>query len=220
MSKLAGLLALLALAAGSADAAPPNPLALMVVPRGELGAAAAGLQVELLSGETTNARAADDSFDPNDTEATITRAGRVAGYTLLYGDPSFSALRRAKGRIDLGSALDLFKTAAQAQAYEAKSLRDLRRVRGRNLDGVVIERFSTFRVRGLGPAATGLRIVQRIGRKRVYGTYVDFQIDRILCEAAVTRADQVNADAQAVRIARTLAGRIVAYARNKLRAKP
>jgi hypothetical protein len=222
MTRLAGLLALLALglAAGSANAARANPLAVLAVPCGELGKDAAGFQVELLSGDTSNARAADDSLDPNDTEVTIAGAGRVGGYTLFYGDPSYSALRRGKGPIEIGTSIDLFKTPKQAQAYEAKSLRDVRRVRGLSLGGVVVERSSTFRVSKLGPGATGLHIVHRIGSKRVYGTYVDFQIDRILCEATVTRADAVNADAQALRIARLLAGRIVAYANNKLKSTP
>jgi hypothetical protein len=96
----------------------------------------------------------------------------------------------------------------------------LARVRGRNLDGVVIERISLFPVRGLGSAAIGIRLVQRVGRKHVYSTYVDFQLDRLLCESVIRRADDTRVDAQAVAIARVLASRIVSYARGKLRAKP
>lgn len=208
------------LGAGSAAAAPVNPLAPLVVPKTQLGKIAQGLEVELLSGTTTNGRAADDSFDPNDTAATVAKAGRVSGYTLLYGDVGFTALRTGSGLIDVGSSLDFFKTAAKAQAYELKSLTDLRRVQGINLQGVVIERASAFPVRGLGPRAAGLRIVQRVGKKRIYGTYVDFQIDKILCEAVINRADKKNVDAQAVAIARKLAGRIITYAQGNLKASP
>lgn len=218
---LSGVLAgTLALGAGAAGAAPANPLAPLVVPRAQLGKAAQGLQVELLSGTTTNARAADDSFDPNDTEATVTKAGRVSGYTLVYGDVGFTALRKGNGLIDVGTSLDLFKTPAQAQAYELKSLRDLRRVQGKNLQGVIVERASAFPVQSLGPGAVGLRIVQRVGKKRIYGTAVDFQIDKILCEAVLNRADDKNVNAQVVAIARKLAGRIVGYAQGSLKAQP
>lgn len=197
-----------------------NPLALMVVPRAQLGRAAAGLQIELMSGATTNARAADDSFDQADTAETVAGFGRVTGFTLLYGDVGLSALRAGKGQIDLGSSIDLFKSAAHATTYERKTLRDLKRVTGKNLNGVVIERSSTFDVNGLGPGATGLRFVQRVGNKRVYSTYVDFQIDRLLCEAIVQRADANNVNRQAISIARTLAARIIAYAQNSLNAQP
>jgi hypothetical protein len=202
---LGALVAALALGAGSAGAAPvpANPLAALVVPRAQLGQAARDLQVELLSGTTTNARAADDSFDPADTQATVTKGGRVSGYTLVYGDVGFTALRKGSGLLDVGTSLDIFKTLANAQAYEVKSLRDLRRVQGKNLQGVVIESASAFPVRSLGPGAVGLRIVQRVGKKRIYGTAVD-----------------TNVDAQVVAIARKLAGRIVAYAQGSLKAQP
>jgi hypothetical protein len=217
---LGALAAVLALGAGSAGAAPANPAATLVVPRAQLGKAAQDFQVELLSGTTTNARAADDSFDPADTQATVTKAGRVSGYTLVYGDVGFAALRKGSGLIDVGTSLDIFKSPAKAQAYEVKSLRDLSRIRGMNLQGVVVESATGFPVRSLGPGAVGLRIVQRVGKKRIYGTAVDFQIDKILCEAVMNRADNTNVDAQVVAIARKLAGRIVSYARGSLKAQP
>jgi len=217
---LAARAAVLTLGAAAAGAAPANPLAPLVVPRAQLGKAAQNLQVELLSGTTTNARAADDSFDPTDTEATVTKAGRLSGYTLVYGDVGFTALRKGGGLIDVGTSLDIFKSLAKAQAYEVKSLRDLRRVQGMNLQGVVVESASAFPVRSLGPGAVGLRIVQRVGKKRIYGTAVDFQIDKILCEAVMNRADNTNVDAQVVAIARKLATRIVSYAQGSLKAQP
>jgi hypothetical protein len=212
----------LALGAGPAAAAPANPLASLVVPRPQLGKQAQGLEVELQSGATSNARAADDSFDPGDTEATVTKAGRVSGYTLLYGDVSFTALRKGSGLIDLGTSLDIFKTPQEAAAYELKSLRDLRRVQTTrtNLSGVVVVGAAPFAVSGLGPSAIGLRITQRVGTKRIYSTFVDFQIDKILCEAVVNRADRQNVDLQAVAVARKLAGRIIAYAQGRLNATP
>jgi hypothetical protein len=84
----------------------------------------------------------------------------------------------------------------------------------------VVEGATAFQVQGLGPGAVGLRVVQRVGKKRIFGTFVDFQIDKILCEAVINRADPKNVDAQVVAIARKLAGRIVAYAQGRLKATP
>ena len=142
------------------------------------------------------------------------------GYTLVYGDVGFTALRKGSGLIDVGTSLDIFKSRAKAQAYEVKALQDLRRVQGMNLQGVVVESAGAFPVRSLGPGAVGLRIVQRVGKKRIYGTAVDFQIDKILCEAVMNRADNTNVDAQVVAIARKLAGRIAGYAQGTLKAQP
>jgi hypothetical protein len=215
-----GVVACGAASVASAAPAPANPLAPLVLPRAQLGKLAQGFEVELLSGSTTNARAADDSFDPNDTAAEVTKAGRVSGYTLVYGDVGFGALRKGNGLIDVGTSLDYFRSVPHAEAYELKSLRDLRRVQGKNLQGVVVERSTAFPVQGLGPRAVGLRIVQRVGKKRIYGTFVDFQIDKILCEALINRADNKNVNAQAVALGRKLAGRIISYAQGTLKASP
>src|SRR5581483_9706226 len=202
-----------------ADAATTPPLSGLVVPRSELGRLAAGLQVSLISGEVDNARAANESYDDNATPASVARAGRVSGYRLIYGDPGYEAIRRGSGLIDLGTSLEYFKTARQAAAYELKWLADLRRARGRNLQGVVVERISTFPVGGLGPLAIGLRITERFGSKRMYLTYVDFQIAGLLCESAIRRGDPASADAEAVAVARLLATRISRYASGKLKPK-
>jgi hypothetical protein len=208
------------LVAGPAAAAPVSPLAPLAVPRAQLGPVAKGLEVELLSGPTNNARAADDSFDPNDSAATVTREGRVTGYTLVYGDVGWTALRKGHGLLDVGTSVDLFRTARQAALYEIKSLHDLARVRGKNLQGVVVEKSSAFRVSGLGPGAVGLETIQRVGNHRLQSTVVDFQIDKFLCEAVINRADTQTAHAPVVAIARELARRIIAYAKGSLRARP
>src|SRR5581483_7868326 len=120
----------------------------------------------------------------------------------------------------VGTSLEFFRTLRQAELYELKTLRDLARVRGRNLQGTVVERSSAFPVRGLGPRSIGLEIVQRVGTRRIHSTVVDFQIDRILCEAVINRADTQNVRAQVVRIARRLRDRIAAYAAGTLKAQP
>jgi hypothetical protein len=220
MRRLALVALLGALASTPAAAAPQTPLAGLVVPRSELGRAAAGLQVELISGEVSNERAANDSFDPADTAASLAKAGRLSGYRLIYGDPGFDPLRRGRGLIDIGTSLDYFKSPKQASVYEEKSIRDLRQARGQNLGGVVLEQVGTFRVRGLGPAAIGVRVVQRLGTKRVYNTYVDFQLGLLVCEAAVRHADPAHVETETVALAQVLADRIRRYTRGTLTVKP
>ena len=214
------LVAAVALVAGPAASAQTNPLGVIVVPRGQLGKIAQGLQVELYSGTTTNARAAEDSFDPNDTTQSVTRAGRLFGYTLTYGDVGWTALRLGHGLLEVGTSLDYFRTVRQATLYEIKTLRDLERVRGKNLGGVVVERSNGFRVRGLGPGSVGLEIVQRVGKHRVYSTLIDFQIERMLCEAVINRADKQNVRQQVAAIAQSLRNRLALWAQQKLNSQP
>ena len=217
-----GLLALALATAGSAGAVGPKTgrLPVLVVPRSGLGDAARGLSVELGSGLTSNARAAADSYDPTDNPASVGAAGRIVGYLLFYGDPGLESLRRGSGLLELGTSVDLFRTAAQAQAFEDKSLRDVRRARGVDVGGSVVERVATFPVQALGSWSQGVRTVERVGRKRIYSTLVDFRVGPLLAEAAVRRADATSTDAQTVAIARTLAARIASDARGTLKAVP
>lgn len=222
MRRCGALLALVAalLPAGSAGAAKVDPLALIVVPRSAIRGLPAGFRVALASGPTDNARAANDSFDPADTAADLSRAGRVAGYTLAYGDPGSAALRSGRGLLDIGTAIDVFSKPAQATAWAAKVRSDVGRLQGQNLDGIVIVSSSGFTVRGLAAGATGVRLVQRLGSHRVYSTYVDFRVNGLLLEASVSRADAQDARALTIRLAHVLLGRLGAYAAGKLKAKP
>lgn len=195
-------------------------LALMVLPQAQLGPGAAGLPVELPSGHTSNERAADDSFDPADTARSVTRAGRLYGYTLAYGDPGISALRSGRGPIDIGTSVDVFTDAGAARGYAAKTLRDLARVRGKNVRGVILAGYQTFRVRGIGHQGVGVRLVLRLGQTRLYGTYVDFRLGRLLADVAITRADGANVDALAVRVARSLERRIEGVLAGRVQGRP
>jgi hypothetical protein len=64
----------------------------MVLPKSALGAEAAPLRVNPLSGFLTNAKDASTTFDPRITAASLTRAGRLSGYALH----TVAAFRRAK----------------------------------------------------------------------------------------------------------------------------
>jgi hypothetical protein len=207
---IAGMLAALATVAAPAQAATITEAqaGLMCVPSDQLGHDAQGLLIELPSGPTDNARAADDSFDPADNEATVKKAGRLFGFTLLYDDPSLKQLETHKGLVDIGSSVDVFRSATQAAAYSQKAVSDLTRLRGRNLAGVTIAASGGFPVPKLGDESRGVKVIALIGDTPLFGTYVDFRIGNVLAEAVVTRADQTVVDAQVIAIARTLEQRM------------
>jgi hypothetical protein len=205
----------LALGAGSAGAAqaPANPLPGFAVPKAQLGRLAQGLQIELKSGITSNARAADDSFDPNDTEASVKAAGRETGYTLLYGDVGWTPFRTGHGLVEIGTSLDGFRTAQQAKQFQLKALRDIQAAVGKNLQGTIVERARRFPVTGLNPklGAVGIELVQRLGNHRLHTTFIDFQIANILCEAVINRGDAQSARRDVTTVALQLGKRIQAF---------
>ena len=91
---LAALAAVLTIGAAAAEgAAPANPLAPLVVPRAQLGKAAQNLQVELLSGTTTNARAADDLAAHSSEASSTAAAPSVSGVELAAVSVPRSACR-------------------------------------------------------------------------------------------------------------------------------
>jgi hypothetical protein len=116
--------------------------------------------------------------------------------------------------------VDEFHTPQQAGAFDDKSFRELQRARRRSLGGTVVEQISTFATPGLGASARGVRVVERLGRRHVYSTLVDFRLGPIVGEAAVRRTDSARADTQTIAMARTLADRIIQDARGTLKATP
>ena len=112
MRLLAALTAVLAATSlgASASGATRAQLALMVLPRSELGAGARGLDVAIGSGYLSNAVAGSRTLDPNDTEPQLDRAGRVTGYSLGYLDVAYASLARGAGLIAVESDVDLYRS--------------------------------------------------------------------------------------------------------------
>ena len=117
-------LAATALGAGAAEAAKPQytngQLALMVLPKSELGALGRGLEVEMGSGVQSNAAAAEDTLDPKDTASSSAAAG-ASRATPSSTTTSPSGLMRGRGVLAVGSSVDLFAVGRRAR-YMAKQL--------------------------------------------------------------------------------------------------
>lgn len=202
----AGLLVALALASctGGEDAAPPTPappslpmptavtgddLAIMVLPREELGAAADGLEVDAASsGPSDNEGAAGSSIDPEDTGVELERAERMTGYELDYVDPGLTSLTQAVGVYEVGTRVHLFRTRAAASAFLAKQKDDFVRLDDvERQDGVRLQSVTTFPVEGLGGEAFGVTASIAFQGVATNGTFVAFRTGRIVGTAGLLR---------------------------------
>jgi hypothetical protein len=127
------VLCLLALAAcglgteeqtGSAEISEAG-LAIMVLPQQQLGPEVRGFEVDEDSGPTSNKESAHDSVDPEDTAASLLAKGRLAGYDLSYTTRRSSrAIKRRKGFITIGSAVELLRDEIYAAQYLDKQADD------------------------------------------------------------------------------------------------
>jgi hypothetical protein len=207
------LLAATALVTAPAQAATPTytagQMALMVLPKSQLGASARGLEVKIGSGVQSNAAAAEDTLDPNDTAAQLARGGRVTGYSLEYDELAFERLQRGKGVLGVASSVDLFASPAAAKRYIAKQLADGRRYDGKYVEaGFRLMDWKTSPAKGLGPGAVVISESLRLGGTHFYGTVVVLRIGKAMGSIAVTRADAKTDAGYAVRMAKLLAKRI------------
>src|SRR5262249_52017845 len=153
--------------------------------------------------------AAEDTLDPHDTGPQIARSGRISGYSLEYDELAFKRLLRGSGILAVGSSVDLFKSAAAAEAYNAKQLGDGKRYDGKYVEaGFHLTGWRTTPVRGLGNGAVLIRETLRLGDTRFYGTLVAFRSGRLLGSVGITRADSKSETQRAVALARQLARRM------------
>ena len=210
---LLAALAVAAPAAGATIAAAPRytnaQLALMVLPRSQLGAVARGLDVKLGSGVQGNAAAAKDTLDPKDTAGGLARGGRIGGYSLEYDDLSFQGLESGRGVLAVGSSVDVFTSAGAADRYAVKQLADGKRYDGKYVEaGFRLADWRTSRVKGLGPGATLVRETLRLGVTRYHGTLVFFRVGTLLGSVGITRADAAPETRRTVALARKLARRM------------
>jgi hypothetical protein len=206
-------LAATALGAGAVEAGKPQytngQLALMVLPKSQLGSLARGLEVEIGSGVQSNAAAAEDTLDPKDTAKQLGGGGRISGYSLQYDDLAFKGLVRGHGVLSVGTSVDLFTGAAAADRYLAKQMRDGVRYDGKYVEaGFRLTDWETSPAKGLGKGAVLIREALRLGDTHYNGTLVVFRSGPLLASVGITRAD-AGADARlAMSLARLLAKRM------------
>jgi hypothetical protein len=199
-------------------------LAAMVLPKSELGAEAAALKVNPLSGFQANATAASGNFDPRVTAASLTRAGRLSGYTRAYRasrSQGENAIRRGAGLVQIGANVALYRDSAGAAGQLTKSLDDLRTLAGKPIKlGATLVRSATFRVGRIADSAAGARFDVRINGFPVYYTMVSLRHGRLLASVYEARADSKNVDAAVISFSQTLDNRIKDVLSGRIRAAP
>jgi hypothetical protein len=209
--------AVLSACSGGGDPEPPptdvsvEQLAIMVVPKDELGEPAAGLELDARnSGADDNAGAAVSSIDPLDTADGLARAGRITGYALDYVDPGLTSLTGEAGVFQLGTRVHLFQDDRAAEAFLAKQESDFVRLEGEvREDGVQVSRVETFAVDDLGDDSFGLTAVIAFQGVRTSGTFVAFTVGRLVGTTGLLRGASVAGDVGAVTaIARSLEQRM------------
>jgi hypothetical protein len=161
------------------------------------------------SGLLDRSRAAETTIDPNDTSGDVAAEGWVRGYDVSYVERGLASLTRGSGVLEVDTSVALFSSAAAAARFNDRQTRDFGRMAHHEVDaGVVLVSSSGFGVPSLGDAADGLHAEFRIGGRAAYSTFVDFRVGRLLCEAAITRADRQPAERRVEQIARALERRV------------
>ncbi len=196
-------------------------LSYTVLPKPKLGAEARPLVVAIGSGYTDSAAAAEETTDPTDTAEDLGSAGRYVGYQLSYADVSGRHLLRGKGLVEIGSSVEIFGNARDANAFLTKQVQDTRRFRGERIGfGRRLVAARSFKVGKLGHRSLGLRTTVDIGRHRVYETRAAFRVGSLLAEIVIDRADARSATATARRLLTVLARRVQLVAAGRLRTAP
>jgi hypothetical protein len=183
-------------------------LARMVLPRDELGSAAAGLRVEAEAGPVGNAEAAEGTLDPDDTAETLAGMGRVTGHELAYERPGLVSVKKPRGVLYAGTEVELLRDTIYAAKHLNKQLNDFQRLQGRRDIGIRLTRVSTFDVIGVGEEAEGIRATASFAGLRMHMTLVAFRRGRLVGIASMARADRRDVADVTRRLARRLDARI------------
>jgi hypothetical protein len=195
-------------------------LAVMVLPRAELGAPE-GFEVEPDESGSLSARdAADWTTDPHDNAADLRQAGWLSGYELTYADPNRRvSFERGDGVITGDSTVQLFDTETSARAQLVQEIRNLERFQGKDLDGVRLVRFDTFDL-DVGDEAWGVELTARGRGVTLHGTGVFFRSGRLIADTGFLHVDEAGRQSEAVAAARALASRMEGVLAGDLDAEP
>jgi hypothetical protein len=196
-------------------------LAIMVLPRDELGAQYAAFEVEDGSGPGTARDLAESTIAQDDTAASARRAGWTAGYDLTYADPVQERLAAAQrhGALAVSTSADLFATETDARAFIIGEVGGFERSEGDKVNGVKLLRVELFDVRA-ADEAWGLEFEFASGNETMRSTVVLFRRGRLVGSVYYLRADRADMRAQAVTLADTVARRIEQVLAGELDADP
>jgi hypothetical protein len=199
-----------------------DQLAVMVVPRDQLGAIAKGLDLDDDSGPYGNKEAAEDTIDRRDTAASLRAAGRVGGYELEYSSPrALDIWRSGGGYTDITTSVELFENPSDAAVYLDTQARDFARFEGRNIGpGARLTKVDVTRVTDIADSAWALRGTIQFGKIVSHGTILAFRHGRIVGAVSIGRGDTRNITGPARIAARALDHRIAAVLDGTLADKP
>ena len=180
----------------------------MVVPQEDIGGLPRGLRVSPESGWKDNPAEAESSFDPDDSAASLRKAGRVTGYELAYYDPTQAAIRSGSGVTNVMTWVDLFTSGDAASAFlRGRVDYALGRAGTSPREGVSFGTVEAFEP-GVPGEAYGLRESVDFAGDHVFRAVVLFRRGRLVAGSMVVRADRRDEVADAVRIAGILDQRI------------
>jgi hypothetical protein len=196
-----------------------DELAIMVLPQAELGPEFAAFEVDDDSGPGSARRLADNTMDPDDTPASVKRAGWTAGYDLSYSPQRRLAAEGRRGALSAGTSADLFATETNARSFILAEIRHFKRFEGKTREGVKILRADEFDVT-VGDEGWGVELEFRGSSGTMTMTGVIFRHGRVVATAFYLRGDGADVRPQAASLALKLENRIARVLAGDLDAQP
>jgi hypothetical protein len=195
-------------AASSAQDDVKAELDTMVVPQEAIGGLPLGLRVTSDSGWQDNRTEAENSINPNDSAASLRKAGRLTGYQLTYNDPTGAALESGSGILSVVTWVELYRSEAAASADLHDRITYKRSLNGASpRQGVTFRSVTLFDIR-VGEDAYGVREDVVFGQDHVYRTLIGFRRGRVVAGAMFIRGDRADAAEATTRLAGQLDSRI------------
>jgi hypothetical protein len=212
---VAALAAAALVPAAAAGSAPHVQLAIVPLPKSELGAAGRPLRLARDSGVVSNVEAASEATGKV-TVRRLKRLGRVTGYLLDYGNP----FGNGGGVHQIQTEIDEYRTVADARHGLAFWRRDELKASQLKKFGIdaTLKKLTISRLPGRQWAYAGTASIK--GLKPIHGVDAEFRQGRYLLDVSVS----AGSSSAAVRLAPTIARRFYARARlafaGRLRATP
>jgi hypothetical protein len=198
-----------------------SQLAVMVLPRDELGSAYATFEVDEDSGRGSARRLAKSTVDPDDNARSVRQGGWSAGYDLGYSDNAQRRLaaKRRRGVLSVGTSVDLFATETDARYFILDEIGEFERFEGKRVQGVKLLRVDVFDV-SVGDEGWGVEFDFRAENGKLTSTGVFFRRGRLVATAGFLRADDSDVRAEAASLAQKLEQGIDRVLAGDLRAQP
>jgi hypothetical protein len=183
----------------------------MVIPLDAYGPEFAGLVLAPDSGPVDNERAAETSWEPYDSESDMRDRGRVDGYSLWFQntDP-VNAGGAASGVFAVGSSVEAITGDSEASQYLRYDLEFAASAVGDEvLTYINLGAAESYPADGIGDESQG--VIYRLdptGNRSTWLTGVLFRRGDLVASVYVSRLDQADASAEAMRLAALLDQRI------------